>query len=202
MSLELVTDIMAMPQRQHTHAAVLTRPDEWSVGDWQTIITSVGAVGIWLYRKTLKSALIWTWNTIKMPTRIAEMFKEINAVRDQSTLALALSRVTWRTIDRPIWESDTHGMCMGCNPYMLRVLARQESEILGNGWRNIVAEQDRDKVDREWTNAVKEGRDFYLHYNWISASGELIPIIASGSRLMDVDGNILGYIGFVTLLDK
>lgn len=179
------------------HLSMEASPEHWSVSDYVTVGGILGTLSVWLWKKPLnKMRNMWT-----APDRIEQIDKKLDLILAGVDLATAMSRVTWRALDRPVWQSDANGMCVHANPAMLRLLTIQEEEILGDGWHNIVHMEDRDKVDREWKESVTKKRDFYLSYRWVNASGDEIPIIAHASRLLDTRGNILGWVGFASVLD-
>lgn len=173
-------------------------PENWSLGEWLSAGGILAAIATWCWKKPVKK-LINMWQA---PDKIAMIDKKLDLILGGVDLATAMSRVTWRAIDRPVWQSDSNGMCVHANPAMLQLLCVQDDEILGNGWLNIVHMDDRDMVDREWSNSIRNKRDFYLKYRWVNSSGESIPIIAHASRLIDNSGHVLGWVGFVSLIDS
>lgn len=195
----LIPDAMQASRVDHMRSQSVN-PDEWNA--WIGLGTAITAGAIWLWRHSLGGFCKWLWNFIKAPQRIEELYRKLLRIDSAANLALAMSRVTWRTIDRPIWQSDASGLCVHCNPFLLRLLARQEEDIIGNGWMSTVHEEDRARVEREWERIVLHKRDFHLHYRWITSTGVSIPILAQATRLLDLDGVVLGWVGFVTVLEQ
>lgn len=173
-------------------------PSNWSIGEWISIGTVMSGLVVWMWHKPIRKLL----NMWKAPDRIEKIDKKLDFILASVNLATALSQVTWQAIPRAIWQSDANGMTVHANNFMLKLLCRQIDEILGDGWVNSIHEDDREKVQREWANAVKNKRDFQLHYRWQNSTGEVIPIAAHASRLLDSEGNLLGFIGFVSLIDS
>ena len=202
MIMPILTDAVASFEQPTKVESNALRPSEWSVGEWETIIGTVASVLAWLYRHSIKAALIWLWNALKAPGRIAQIIAKIERIDQTAELALSLARITWRTIDRPIFQTDSMGMCIHCNPFMLRLLTRQEDEIVGSGWANMIHEEDRDMVLHEWSTAISSRRDFHLHYRWIDSTGQVIRILCNAVRIFDEADNILGWVGIVTVLEK
>jgi len=173
-------------------------PNNWSVGD----IALVGGF--------IASAILWwkknPWRKLKnmwqAPDRIEQILKKLDFILAGVNLATAMSQVTWQMLPRPVWQSDSNGNTVHANSYMLKLLCRQDDEILGDGWVNSVHEEDRERVQREWKNAVEHKRDFHLRYRWVTSAGVSIPIIAQAIRLMDTNGNVLGWCGFASLIDQ
>lgn len=173
-------------------------PENWSVGDIVTVSGILSALFLWLWKKPIKLLL----DMMKGPGRIELILKKLEVIEAGVSLAASLSRVTWKLLDKPVWQSDASGLCVFCNPCMLSLLGRQEDDIIGNGWRSVVHEDDRERVQHEWDAAIRDERDFNLSFRWIHASGKPIRISAHASKLTDSEGNKLGYVGFVTVIDK
>ena len=83
---------------------------------------------------------------------------------------------------------------------MLQVLGRTMEDIEGDAWRSIIAEEDRDRVAREWQSCVEQDRKFDLRYSWIDSHGGLVPIHAVAHILRDETGNRVGWLGIVNVL--
>ena len=182
--------------RYHTNMEAAD-PSGWSISDIITVSGILSGLGIWLWKKPIKKL----WNMWQAPDRIAQMDKKLDFILAGVNLAMAMSQVTWQLLARPVWQADANGMTVHINPFMLKLLGRQDDEILGDGWVNIVHEDDRERVRREWRSAIENKRDFHLHYRWVSSSGETINIVGQASRLLDTKGNILGWVGFASIVD-
>jgi len=173
-------------------------PNNWSVGD----IALVGGF--------IASAILWwkknPWRKLKniwqAPDRVQEMLSKMDMIYAAVSLALAMNQNTWRIIARPLWQADPDGKWIHTNNFMLKLLSRQENELAGNGWLNSIHEQDRERVFAEWNIAIENKTNFYLHFRLVSAAGESIPVIGEAFRLTDTQGNILGYMGCISLIDK
>ena len=198
MSIALYLPEAIRASRIENQLSMEASPEHWSVSDYVTVGGILSALSVWIWKKPIKKLR----NMWSAPDLIAEMNKKLDRIIANVDLATGMSRLTWRAIDRPIWQADANGMCVHANPSMLRLLCVQEDEILGDGWHNIIYIEDRDLVEREWKSAISNKRDFSLRYRWVNASGEEIPIIAHASRLQDTNGNVLGWIGFVTVLES
>jgi len=173
-------------------------PENWSLGEWISASGVLAAVITWCWKKPIKKLR----NMIQAPDRIEGIDKKLDMILSAVSLAVSLSRNTWRAIDRPLWQADSEGKTIHVNTYMLKILCRQESDLLGNGWINSIHEADRERVADEWSDAVRNKTNFFLHYRLVSASGESIPVIGEAFRLTDTSGNVLGFMGYISLVDK
>ena len=175
---------------------------DWSVSDWMTVgglvLTGLG----WIKRKVILNFAKFVVDAVRAPGRIDNINKKISVMESSIALSMSLSRTVWRCIDRPIWQTDADGLFIHVNPFMLRLLCRNDDELLGDNWRSAVHEDDREMVMREWDNSIKHRREFNMTYRWVSATGEPIRVHAQTFRLYDSDNNVtLGWTGIATLLD-
>jgi len=175
---------------------------DWSVSDWATVGGFMVAGLGWIKRKIILNFAKFVIDSIRAPGRINKIDAKLNDMQAGIALSTSLSRVTWRCIDRPIWQTDADGHFVHINPYMQRMLARNDDEILGDNWRSMVHEEDREMVMREWDNSIKFRREFNLTYRLVSASGVPIKVHAQTFRLHDTDSNVtLGWMGIATIVD-
>jgi len=171
------------------------QPEE--ISDWLTVGATIGAACLWFWRNAILRFFRYVRNWFKLPSNVSNLLTTVNQM--QSLLSTNESRVraTWQTIDRPIFESDANGMCVFANRCMLYVLGKQELDILGNNWRSIIHQPDRDGVFTEWDQAIKQGREFNYRYHWLGHNDDLIAIHCRTSRLTDSRGATTGWVAFI-----
>lgn len=195
LSLPIHSDL---PQTKRDSSAL--HPEDWSIGDWGTIGGAITAAIAWFWRHTIRELFVWVKNAIQAPNRIEQLALVISKLQMDVTTAITMTRATWGSIDRCIWESDASGLCVYVNPYFLQRVGRQPLDILGDSWRTLVHQGDRDMVYREWDASIKQKRDFDLKYRLVAFDGEIINIHAQTSRLLAANGAISGWVAFVTEL--
>jgi len=175
-----------------------TNPSGWSLGEWITASTLFAAFVTWFIKKPgrfIRDMLQW-------PGSVREIKDMLKAMQAEIALIGGISRITWKMIDRPIWQSDASGMCVYCNPYALRLLARQDDEFIGNGWLGIVADEDRDMVEKEWSHAMSQNRDMHIRCRLLHKTGEHVHVIMQAGRILSEAGQILGWVWILTVIDK
>jgi PAS domain-containing protein len=173
-------------------------PSNWSIGDFVTIGGLISAAVLWWKKNPWrKMKNIWLG-----PDRVQDINLKLDTIISALSLVMSMTQNTWRVMDCPLWRSDAHGRMIHVNLFMLKILYRQESEMLGHGWINSVHEADRDRVSSAWDKAVENKTNFYLHYNLTSATGEIIPVIGEAFKLTDQAGEILGFMGRIILIDE
>lgn len=93
------------------------------------------------------------------------------------------------------FESDSNGMCIWVNKTYSRLTGKSIDELRGNGWLNVIAEEDREKVSKEWFSSIDQQREFSLKYRIITATGKIIPVICHSSLVYDKNNKSSGSIG-------
>lgn len=102
--------------------------------------------------------------------------------------------------DKGVWISDEAGNCIWLSGWFDKKLAWNVSDMIGNGWKNVIHPNDRDKVYKEFAESVKDGRDFIMDYTYIHKDDNkiTIKIHAVCHPIKRNSGEIIGFIGFVT----
>lgn len=125
--------------------------------------------------------------------RIERMDTGLSLVQEiQQAMAADTKAVLFRT--------DANGDCVWVNRTYTRTVGRDLSEILGHGWQNTIAQDDRERVVTEWYNAVEENREFILDYSFETPEGEKTLVRGRGYKLVDSKGDLLGYWGNCQIL--
>lgn len=60
----------------------------------------------------------------------------------------------------PIFEADEEGNFTWVNEAFVKLAKRSCYDLLGNKWKNIIAEDERDSIFSHWEKAIKEKRNF------------------------------------------
>jgi PAS domain S-box-containing protein len=77
-----------------------------------------------------------------------------------------------------ILEFDGAGICILLNRTYVRWTGRDEKEILGRGWINALHPRDRERVSREWTNALVENRNYETTFTLHNPDSDLSIFVA------------------------
>jgi len=99
-------------------------------------------------------------------------------ISNQKVIEMIGDRQKW-ILDKqqiPIFESDGEGMCIWANDAYLELLKRDSTEVMGNGWRNFIHQDDREKVVNEWENAIKENRSSQSMYRMVDKDGKVYNV--------------------------
>jgi PAS domain S-box-containing protein len=179
------------------------------VNDWIALGGTIAAGLVWFWRHTILAVARWLYNGFKAPQRIAElqaaMQRESAELREELSMlkhdlhtVIGLARATWDTLPGAVWQSDSLGMCVHVNTAYREMLGFQFSEVSGMQWKQVIHPEDKDAVYVEWASAVADKRPFNMRYRWQSKIGEVIPVHAQASVILDSKGLISGWVGFVT----
>lgn len=98
--------------------------------------------------------------------------------------------------DFPIFESDSEGKCIWVNECYLKLVKRNLEFVVGNGWKNIIFSEDRDRVTKKWDSCIKDGIDSEDTYRVIDADGKIYKVFCSATKL---EGT--GYLGYLKILE-
>tara|TARA_R110000868_G_scaffold29093_1_gene108344 strand:- start:94 stop:690 length:597 start_codon:yes stop_codon:yes gene_type:complete len=97
--------------------------------------------------------------------------------------------------DTPIFESDEKGLCYWVNDKYCKVLKRDSSYFMGNGWKNIIHPEDRERVVDHWENCIRDGIDSENHFRILDSEGKEINVKCAATK---TENN--GYIGSLYIL--
>ena len=114
----------------------------------------------------------------------------------------AYMRVVTNTNRTPTFETNAEGHIVFVNKAYARMTGYSKHEVLGMGWVNVVQPSERDKVVKQWLNAVRGKRDFDEDINFLHADGTACSVHATANIMRDEHGNMLGHFGEVNLKEK
>ena len=97
--------------------------------------------------------------------------------------------------EMPIFESDEEGHCVWVNVAYMNLVGRDMSFLLGSGWKNVIAPEDRERVIQNWESCVKDGRDSEDTYFIIDAKGIKTKVFTAACKT-----GRFGYVGAMKIL--
>lgn len=102
--------------------------------------------------------------------------------------------------DRFIIIFDENGGALWCNETFDRELGWNIAEVLGNGWKNVISAEDRERVSREFLDTVKDGRDFIMEFNYIHRNipNKKTKIKAYCHPIKRNSGEIIAFLSFAS----
>lgn len=135
------------------------------------ILTGVGGYMYLLYKKlkpyttiTDDISQIRAELTSNSGKSLKDLVKKIEVDVESNTnlTKTIMCRQRWILDNRnePIFEADENGNFTWVNEAFIKLTKRSCIDLLGNKWKNIISEDERDTIFKHWDNAIKEKRNF------------------------------------------
>lgn len=99
------------------------------------------------------------------------------------------------------FETDAHGECVSITPKYCELTNLTEEEVLGNNWILAIHPEDRDHVMAEWNSCISMKRVFDMKYRYLSHKNGMVTIVHSHATPIKVEGEPIGFLGYVEKLD-
>lgn len=127
-----------------------------------------------------------------------------NSLRDQvNYIKRTVEKIDQRQLNffhfdpHGIVETDATGNLIWANRAFLDLVRRHPEEVHAQGWRNCIAEFDRERVVKEWQAAVADSRDFFTRCVYIDSFGQEIRIEARYLAMRSASDKLIGHLGVV-----
>lgn len=186
------------------------------VDNWAITATSISAIlgaVIYIWKKGLSPVIrvIKKWNTTI--DKIDKIFEEIspnngssikdtvNSINRGLVEVSEMQKAILADDDKAHFKTDAQGNYIWVNRTYSRTVERMPSELMGHGWQNAIAQNERDYVVNSWYDAVKESREFAAKINLETPTGNKIPARVRSYKMTDGDGDIIGFMGTIILDD-
>ena len=89
--------------------------------------------------------------------QIKQIANDVKIIRIEKDATFYLSK-------EPSFKSDGKGYYTSINYALSQLVGVPESELLGLGWLNYVALEDKDRIWEEWENIIESGKEISLFY--------------------------------------
>jgi len=90
---------------------------------------------------------------------------KLNGIQENQHVALNLQGIAF-------WISNEHGGCEYASTNLCKLLGRNESEILGNGWVGWIIPEDRKRIFEAWEFSVENKSAFDEYYTYKKSDGK------------------------------
>lgn len=102
--------------------------------------------------------------------QIKQIANDIKTIRIERDATFYLAK-------EPSFKSDGKGHYTSINYSLTQLVGVSESELLGLGWLNYIALEDKDRIWEEWENIIESGKEISLFYGIKNPTTmEVIPI--------------------------
>lgn len=100
-----------------------------------------------------------------------------------------------------IFETDTEGNYEWVNRTYANRVGRLPGDLMGRGWINVIAEDQRDKIKKDWYQAAKENRSYEATLVMQTSKGKKFKAYVRSQRMLSDSKVLLGFIGYIYVLE-
>lgn len=149
------------------------------IGQIAATLTAVGVIYKFLVRPLILAVKKITSMYEKVEGLVAQFernggssFRDsIDRIERTVTLQDSRQRILLGLVPYSVTETDDKGKLIFCNRVFLQWTGRLEDEVQGDGWVNVVHPDDRERLRREWDEAVVEKRAYEARWRMIDIHG-------------------------------
>ena len=185
------------------------------LNDYSVYIGAVSAtiaVSVFTWKKGIKPAMQALKQYDRLCERVDTIFEEITPnggksmkdTQDRMARDIALDGQIQQSMaadtKAALFRTDSEGKCVWVNRTYTRTVGRDAKEIMGHGWVNAIAADERDAVVAEWYKSVEEDREFSMEFNFETPTGDKTKAKVRSYKMVDSKGDVLGYFGNCTLV--
>ncbi len=157
------------------------------------IVALLGAWGIWYFLG--QSERINNLITVKL----IEQESELKALYETSKARIEKSELMYRTLTSnapvAIFNMNEVGECTYVNEEWMKYSGMSFDEAMGFGFQYALHPDDRERVLREWEEAVLKSSEFKSELRFQHKNGKVTWLEAKATKLSDVNKKLYGYIG-------
>lgn len=146
--------------------------------------------------------------TIKKLDKLAIQLAKSNGIKEKSIQNLAkrneeidFRERRFKTIAElsPIglFLTDTEGSCKFVNERYVDIIGLSEAECLGDGWKDGIYKEDRERIFQTWYESVKNDEPSYLNEYRINKNGEFRDIAVKAKPIKNEKGEIHSFVGMI-----
>lgn len=97
-----------------------------------------------------------------------------------------------------VFRTDTSGKCQYVNPKWQEMTGLSITQVLGLNWLQALHSDDRERVIRQWCDAIAQKQPFSTEHRLQNSDDKVIWVMAQAIPEIDSIGNCTGYVGTVT----
>ena len=112
---------------------------------------------------------------------------KLNGIQENQHVALNLQGIAF-------WISNEQGGCEYASTNLCKLLGRNESEILGNGWVGWVISEDRKRIFEAWEFSVENKSAFDEYYTYKKSDGKFQKVwgLAFHKKIAGIHAGTMG----------
>ena len=137
-------------------------------------------------------------NVIKR-AKSASALRARTAAAERLAVALSESEARFRamaeSIPVQVWTAKPDGMLDFVTNRTAEVFGLSQSDLIGNGWRDIVHPDDVDRATRRWMHSLESGEPYEVEFRVLSGDGEYRWNLVRADAMRAADGRIVQWFG-------
>ncbi|WP_017327026.1 PAS domain S-box protein [Synechococcus sp. PCC 7336] len=122
----------------------------------------------------------------------------LRAKAEREKLQLELDATLAAAAPVGIFRTDALGHCIYVNECWCQMAGLSPKAAAGEGWRQGLHPDDRDRVAAEWYRSARDNRPFQLEYRFQRPDGKVTWVYGQSVAERDADGDAIGYVGTIT----
>lgn len=128
--------------------------------------------------------------------RVTSIQSNILELRREIVCLHSGMRFLFDSSDDALFWTDRSGETTQMSRAFTRWTGWQESELLGRNWMKMIPQDSRESVVRQWFDAVRQGIDFLLTYNFQDSQGRPFEVHTEATPIRH-NGSVIAYRGTV-----
>jgi len=142
------------------------------------------------------------WQSFKTVSEIAKEFKpnggssfrdRLDKLQDTMDSIGTMNNVCLDLIQFPLLKADKDGHVFWVNRQFIHEAEVSETEVMGLGWLNLVADDHRETVKSQWLSAVEDARSLNVEFEVVhgcTATLVALPLISQKHGLIGMVGTL------------
>lgn len=163
------------------------------IGQLAAALTAVGVIYKFLVRPVILAVRKISSMYDKVEGLVAQfetnggssMRDSVNRIERTIVTQDSRQRILLGLVPFAIVETDAGGKLIFCNRVYMQWTGRTESEVLGDGWINVVHPNDRERVKHEWIEAVIEIRSYEARFKMLDLKGKSFDVFCRCYPMVD-----------------
>lgn len=121
-----------------------------------------------------------------------------NSIEKDMWLRRERHRLYMELDNEAIFELDANGQCVWVSEAWMEIFGQNSVEASGNGWLAGINVLDRDKITNEWTNVLKQKRQFKMKFR-VKENGKTTLVKCVILPIKDHSNEVYGYLGKINI---
>ena len=126
--------------------------------------------------------------------------KDLKEIRRDMAISRQRIRTSYDVQNIGFFETDLDGKCLYVSKKWCDLSGISSKDAIGHGWRNAIAEHDRQRVIDEFSHSVEDRRDFDTIYEIVNRDGKFTKVHGQATPVYGHDNEIVAFIGTIKIV--